>query len=431
MKTSYPKSKIKVVLVEGIHAVAAEAFRAEGFQVESIAGAPEPGKLLKLVESAHVLGIRSKSEVTPTVLKAAPRLLAVGCFCIGTNQVALKDARLAGIPVFNSPFSNTRSVAELTIAETIALSRRLADQSAKMHQGVWDKSAKGAREVRGKTIGIVGYGHIGSQVSVLAEAMGMRVLFYDVVSKMAIGNARPVRTLAELLKESDVVTLHVPATSATKNMIGREQIKKMKPGAHLINNARGSVVDIGALAEAIKSGHLGGAALDVFPYEPATGEEPFASEVRGLPNVILTPHIGGSTQEAQAQIAEDVATKLLKFVNVGTTTGAVNVPEVELPAQAWVAEGGVGQSVLEEDAPKRSSAKPRPHRILHFHRNVPGVLSQMHRMLSDLGANITAEYLRTDPEIGYVVLDVDPTNGKAVLERVRQIPETIRVRMLW
>lgn len=432
MKTSYPKSKIKVVLVEGIHAVAAEAFRAEGFQVESIAGAPDPAKLLKLVESAHVLGIRSKSEVTPTVLKAAPKLLTVGCFCIGTNQVALKDARQVGIPVFNSPFSNTRSVAELTIAECVALSRRLADQSAKMHQGVWDKSAKGAREVRGKTIGIVGYGHIGSQVSVLAEAMGMRVLFYDVISKMAIGNARPVRTLAELLKEADVVTLHVPATSATKNMIGREQLKKMKPGAHLINNARGSVVDIAALAEAIKSGHIGGAALDVFPHEPASGEEPFASELCGLGNVILTPHIGGSTQEAQAQIAEDVAGKLLKFVNVGTTTGAVNVPEVELPAQAWVAEGGVGQSVLEEDAPRKAAKdSPRPHRILHFHRNVPGVLSQMHRMLSDLGANITAEHLRTDPEIGYVVLDVDPTNGKAVLERVRQIPETIRVRMLW
>lgn len=431
MKTSYPKSKIKVVLVEGIHAVAAEAFRAEGFQVESIAGAPDPAKLLKLVESAHVLGVRSKSEVTPAVLKAAPKLLTVGCFCIGTNQVALKDARLAGIPVFNSPFSNTRSVAELTIAECVALSRRLADQSAKMHQGVWDKSAKGAREVRGKTIGIVGYGHIGSQVSVLAEAMGMRVLFYDVIAKMAIGNARPVRSLAELLKESDIVTLHVPATSATKNMIGREQIKKMKQGAHLINNARGSVVDVAALAEAIKSGQIGGAALDVFPYEPATGEEPFASEVRGLPNVILTPHIGGSTQEAQAQIAEDVATKLLKFVNVGTTTGAVNVPEVELPAQAWVAEGGIGQSVLEEESPKKGGGKARPHRILHFHRNVPGVLSQMHRMLSDLGANITAEHLRTDPEIGYVVLDVDPTNGKAVLERVRQIPETIRVRMLW
>lgn len=457
MKTSYPKSKIKVVLVEGIHAVAAEAFRAEGFQVESIAGAPEPAKLLRLVESAHVLGIRSKSEVTPAVLKAAPKLLAVGCFCIGTNQVALKDARSAGIPVFNSPFSNTRSVAELTIAECVALSRRLADQSAKMHQGVWDKSAKGAREVRGKTIGIVGYGHIGSQVSVLAEAMGMRVLFYDIIAKMAIGNARPVRTLAELLKESDVVTLHVPATTATKNMIGREQIKKMKPGAHLINNARGSVVEIAALADAIKSGHIGGAALDVFPHEPASGDEPFVSELCGLSNVILTPHIGGSTQEAQAQIAEDVAGKLLKFVNVGTTTGAVNVPEVELPAQDGFggpplrggssdfadASGPASTRPDEEEAktPPRRGGPPkagtadagqrRPHRILHFHRNVPGVLSQMHRMLSDLGANITAEHLRTDSEIGYVVLDVDPTDGKAVLERVRQIPETIRVRMLW
>ena len=438
MKTSFPKNKMKVVLVEGVHAVAADAFKAEGFQVETLAAAPDSAKLLRLVESAHVLGLRSKTEVTPAILAAAPRLLAVGCFCIGTNQVAVKDARTAGIPVFNSPFSNTRSVAELTIAEIIALSRRLADQSAKMHQGVWDKSAKGAREIRNKTVGIVGYGHIGSQVSVLAEAIGMRVIFFDILSKMAIGNARPCRNLGELLKEADVVTLHVPATQSTKGLIGREQLKKMKAGAHLINNARGSVVDVAALAEAIKSGHIGGAALDVFPHEPSSGEEPFASEVRGLANVILTPHIGGSTQEAQAQIAEDVAGKLLKFINVGTTTGAVNVPEVELPAQSWVAEGGVGQSVLEEEGEgsggvkgKASSALARPHRILYFHRNVPGVLSKMHAMIADLGANITSEYLRTDAEIGYVVLDVDPTDGSKVLERVRSIPDTVRVRMLW
>src|ERR1051325_10203306 len=427
MKTSFPKDKIKVVLVENIHPSGAAMLRDEGFTVETMTGAPDEAKLLNLVADAHLLGIRSKTELTSRVLAAAPRLLAVGAFCIGTNQIDLKHARTHGVPCFNSPFSNTRSVAELTLAEVVALYRRLTEKTAQMHAGVWDKSATGAHEVRGRTLGIVGYGHIGSQVSVLAEAFGMRVLFYDIIAKMPIGNARAVKTLAELLKESDVVTLHVPATPATKGMIGPAQLKKMKPGSFLINNSRGSVVDIPALAEALKSNHLAGAALDVFPDEPSHKGEAFKSPVMGLPHVILTPHVGGSTEEAQATIADDVCTKLIKFINVGTTTGAVNVPEVELPEQGRMEE-------MEAESAKTrqgTAGPPRPHRILHFHRNVPGVLSKMHAAIAQIGANISAEYLRTHEDLGYVVLDVAPTDGEQVLARLRKIPETIRVRMLW
>lgn len=420
MKTSYPKHKIKAVLVEGIHPSGVAMLRDEGFQVESLPSSPDPAKLARLVHDAHLLGIRSKTDVTTAILDAAPRLLAVGCFCIGTNQVALSHAARQGVPVFNSPFSNTRSVAELTLAEIIALYRRLTEKSDLMHRGMWDKSAAGAHEVRGRTLGIVGYGHIGSQISVLAEACGMRVLYYDIVPKMPLGNARAVKTLNDLLKDADVVTLHVPATPLTENMIGAAQLKRMKVGACLINNARGSVVDVDALAAAVKSGHLAGAALDVFPVEPAGKGEAFRSAVQGLPNVILTPHVGGSTEEAQASIAEDVATKFIKFVNVGTTTGAVNVPEVELPEQAVV-----------EEPSARKPAGQRRHRILHFHRNVPGVLSKMHSLIAQLGANISAEYLRTTEDIGYVVLDVDPTDGEKVLARLKTVPETIKVRLLW
>lgn len=415
MPTSYPKSKIRAVLMEGVHPSAAAALRAEGYAVEALSGAPEPAALAGLLRDAHLVGIRSKTELTGEVLALAPRLLAVGCFCIGTNQVDLGGARRRGIPVFNSPFSNTRSVAELTIAEVISLHRRLADKSAQVHRGVWDKSAEGAHEVRGRTLGIVGYGHIGSQVSVLAEAMGMRVVFHDVVPKMALGNARACKTLADLLKEADVVTLHVPATRETRGLMGAAQIKRMKPGAYLINNARGSVVDVRALAEAIRSGHLAGAALDVFPDEPAGQSEAFVTPVQGLANVILTPHVGGSTAEAQAAIAGDVSEKLLRFVNVGSTTGAVNVPEVELPEQSQPVSG----------------PGKRPHRVLHFHRNVPGVLSTMHSLIAGLGANISAEYLRTSEDVGYVVLDVDPTDGAKVLKALQGVPETIRVRLLW
>jgi D-3-phosphoglycerate dehydrogenase len=319
------------------------------------------------------------------------------------------------VPVFNSPFSNTRSVAELTLAEVVALFRRLPEKTAQMHAGVWDKSAAGSREVRGRTLGIVGYGHIGSQVSVLAEAFGMRVIFHDIAPRMPLGNARAMKSLADVLREADVVTLHVPATRETEGMIGAAQIRRMKPGALLINNARGGIVDVDALAEALRTGHLAGAALDVFPEEPAGKGERFESPLRGLANVILTPHVGGSTEEAQEAIALDVCAKLEKFVNVGTTTGAVNVPEVELPEQGDHA-GGRGA---------------RPHRVLHFHRNVPGVLSSMHALIAELGANISAEYLRTHEDVGYVVLDVDPTDGGKVLGALKSVPETIRVRMLW
>lgn len=410
MKTSFPKEKIKVLLLEGIDAAGRDLLAAEGFSVEALPKALEGDALREAVAGVHLLGIRSKTRVTPEVLAAAPRLLAIGTFCIGTDQVALEDACGRGIPVFNSPFSNTRSVAELTIAEVVALFRRLFQKSAQLHAGVWDKSAAGAHEVRGKTIGIVGYGHIGSQVSVLAEALGMRVLYYDIVPRLPLGNARAVRTLDELLTAADVVTLHVPDTPQTRGMIGTAQIARLKAGAALINNARGGVVDLPALAEALRSGHLSGAALDVFPKEPAGRGESFSCELCGLDNVILTPHIGGSTEEAQEAIARDVAEKLIRFMNNGSTTGAVNVPQVELAPQ--------------EDAGVRR------HRILHFHRNVPGVLSKMHARIAELGVNISAEYLQTNRDIGYVVLDVDPTHAEAVLDGLKSIPETIRVRML-
>jgi D-3-phosphoglycerate dehydrogenase len=413
MKTSFPKGKIKAVLLEGTHPAGIALLKSEGFQVETLPGAPDHAKLLRLVEGAHLLGIRSKSEVTADVIAAAGKLLAVGCFCIGTNQVDLAAARRGGVPVFNSPFCNTRSVAELTIAEIVSLSRRLTDKSAQMHAGMWDKSADGAHEVRGRTLGIVGYGHIGSQVSVLAEAFGMRVIYFDTAPKLAMGNARAVRSLADLLKDSDIVTLHVPATAQTEGMIGAAQIKRMKPGSLLINNARGGVVQIPALVEALKSGHLAGAALDVFPVEPSAKGEAFESPIRGLPNVILTPHVGGSTEEAQASIAEDVASKFIKFVNTGSTMGAVNVPVVDLPEQA----SEVGPA--------------RRHRILHFHRNVPGVLSKMHQVIADLGANIAAEHLMTRDDVGYAVIEVDPTDGRKVVEGLRKVPETIRVRALY
>lgn len=419
MNVSYPKEKIRIVLLEGIHARARELFGAEGFDVVAQPKAAEGEGLVRLVRGAHVLGIRSKTGVTAAALAAAPRLLAVGCFCIGTNQVDVGAACGRGVPVFNSPFSNTRSVAELTIAETVALLRQVTEKSRLLHAGAWAKSAAGARETRGKTLGIVGYGHIGSQVSVLAEALGMRVVFHDIVPRMPLGNARARRTLDEVLGESDVVTLHVPATPRTERMIGPKQLRHMKAGACLINNARGSIVDVPALAAAVREGRLGGAAIDVFPVEPAGNDEGFASELCGLPNVILTPHIGGSTEEAQEAIAEDVAAKLLKFINNGSTTGAVNMPEVELPEQA------------ERDGEGVDGGRRRQHRILHVHRNVPGVLSKMHAVIADLGVNINAEYLQTNRDVGYVVLDVDPTHGKNVLEGLRSVPETIRVRMLW
>ncbi|MFN5945767.1 MAG: phosphoglycerate dehydrogenase [Phycisphaerae bacterium] len=419
--TSFPKDKIRVVLLEGVHPRGTAMFKGEGFSVETSAKSPDEASLRKMLANAHVLGIRSKTQLTAELLEAAPRLLTVGCFCIGTDQVDLEAARAKGIPVFNAPFSNTRSVAELTLCEIIALYRQLHAKSLQMHKGEWDKSAAGAHEVRGRTLGIVGYGHIGSQVSVLAEALGMRVIYFDVQSKLPLGNARSVRSLGELLKDADIVTLHVPNDASTHNMIGTKQLKMMKPGAFLINNARGSVVNVDALAAALKEGQIGGAAVDVFPVEPAGKGETFASPLCGLANVILTPHIGGSTEEAQETIAVDVVEKLLKFVNVGSTAGAVNVPQVDLPDQ-----GG-----SDDDEDSRGKKGSRRHRILHFHKNVPGVLSKMHAIIAGMGANISGEYLRTQDDVGYVVLDVDPTDGEKVLAGLRAVPETIKVRMLW
>jgi D-3-phosphoglycerate dehydrogenase len=400
------------VLLEGVHAAAAERMEAEGFGVERFEGAVVGPDMAAAIRGAHAIGIRSKSQLDAEALAHADKLLAIGCFCIGTNQVDLGQAASMGVPVFNSPFSNTRSVAELVIAEVIALHRRLVDRSAQMHAGRWRKSSAGSHEVRGRTLGIVGYGRIGSQVSVLAEAMGMRVIFHDVVPTLALGNARPAGSLEELLRESDAVTLHVPANESTKKLIGERELGLMREGAMLLNNSRGSVVDIDALAAALRSGHLGGAAVDVFPDEPAGNTDGFESPLRGLANVILTPHVGGSTGEAQEAIARDVAGKLTRFINVGSTTGAVNVPEVELPEQP-------------------TGERARPHRILHMHKNVPGVLGKLHQALSAHGANVTGEVLRTNQDLGYVVLDVDPGDSRPVVEELEAIPETVRVRVLW
>ncbi|MCA9310046.1 MAG: phosphoglycerate dehydrogenase, partial [Phycisphaerales bacterium] len=328
--------------------------------------------------------------------------------CIGTDQIDLDSAHEGGVAVFNAPFSNTRSVAEKTICEIIALHRNLFDRSAAMHQGRWLKSARGAHEIRGRTLGIIGYGRIGSQVSVLAEAMGMRVLYYDKVDCLPLGNATRVSSMEDILDHADVVTLHVPATGETSGMIGADELRRMRPTSYLINNARGSVVDVEALAAALREQQIAGAAVDVFPAEPKSNAETFTSPLCGVPNVILTPHIGGSTEEAQRNIAEEVAGKLIKLMNNGSTTGAVNVPQVELP--------------LLHDS---------HHRILHFHQNVPGVLSRLHNMLAELGVNVAAEYLHTDPRHGYVILDVASTNSESVKEGLKQIPGTIRVRTLW
>jgi len=415
MKTSFPKSQIEIVLLEGTHESGTRLLADEGFNVTTHKGALEGEALIDAIRRAHVVGVRSKTQITREVIESCERLLAVGCFCAGTNQVDLDAAAERGIAVFNSPFSNTRSVAELTIAEIIALHRQLTARSHAAHEGKWLKSATGAHEVRGKTLGIIGYGHIGSQVSILAESMGMRVLFFDAINKLPLGNASTANTLEQVLRESDVVTLHVPDTETTRGLIGANEIGMMKPGAYLINNARGSVVDLEALKGAIESGAIAGAALDVFPDEPAKSGEPFTCPLQGLNNVILTPHVGGSTIEAQEAISLDAAGKLLRFINMGTTTGSVNVPEVDLPdQQRHLVEG-----------------EKRPHRILNFHRNVPGVLGKIHEAASELGINISAQYLQTNPEIGYLVLDADPSDAKTLADRIDSIDESIRTRMLW
>jgi D-3-phosphoglycerate dehydrogenase len=407
MATSCTREKIKFLMLENVHASAHRLVEAEGFQLELVGRALKQDDLAERLRDVHVLGIRSKTLVSEKALAAAPRLLAVGCFCIGTNQVDLEAARMRGVPVFNAPFSSTRSVAELAIGEVIALSRRLGDRARDLHAGRWRKSAAGSFEVRGKTLGIVGYGHIGSQVGILAEAMGMRVLFHDIVSKLPIGNVRAVPALADLLRESDFVTLHVPATPQTKDMIGAEQLAQMRKGSCLLNLSRGSVVVIPELAAALREGHLAGAAVDVYPTEPEGDADGFACGLMQLPNVLLTPHVGGSTAEAQEAIGREVATSLIKLVNAGATTGAVNFPHVEVPPS------------------------PGAHRILNCHRNVPGVLRDINRIVSDRNANIRSQVLSTDPSVGYVMMDLDQDVSDDVRKDIAALPASIRTRILF
>ncbi|HXS94461.1 MAG TPA: phosphoglycerate dehydrogenase [Candidatus Limnocylindrales bacterium] len=411
MTPSLDKPKIKILLLEGIHQSAVESFRADGYSnIEYHAKSLAPADLFAAARDAHFVGIRSATNLTSEFFDHAQRLTGVGCFCIGTNQVDLTAAQDRGVPVFNAPFSNTRSVAEFVIASTIMLMRGIPRRSTLARRGAWLKTAAGSHEVRGKTLGIVGYGHIGTQVSVLAEALGMQVVFYDIESKLALGNARRLPALDTLLEASDVVTLHVPETPQTARMIGKAELARMKQGAHLINASRGSVVDIEPLAEALRSGRLGGAAIDVFPKEPKGAGDEFVSPLREFDNVLLTPHIGGSTEEAQENIGGEVAGKLLKYSNNGSTLGAVNFPEVSLPEH------------------------PGKQRLLHVHRNQPGVLSQINAIFSELRINIAGEYLQTDPRIGYVVMDIEGETRVDALEvrrRLETVPGTIRTRILF
>lgn len=404
---SFARDKLRVLLLEGIHPNAPKVFEDAGYtNIEQIKGTVDEADLPGLLSDVHFLGIRSRTELTGEILAAAPKLVAVGCFCIGTNQVDLDTAAGSGVPVFNAPFSNTRSVAELVLAEAILLLRDIPAKNAKAHRGEWDKTAD-AREIRGKTLGVVGYGNIGSQVSVLAEALGMKVLFHDVAAKLPLGNAHAAASLNELLKQSDVVTLHVPETPGTKWLMGPEQIKAMKTGAILINASRGTVVDLDALAVAIQSKALKGAAIDVFPTEPKTNDEAFESPLAAFDNVILTPHIGGSTVEAQANIGIEVAEKLVRYSDNGSTSTAVNFPEVNLPSH------------------------PDHHRLLHIHKNQPGVLSAINRVFSEQDINIASQYLQTRGEVGYVVIDVAPGSSDAAYEALNEIPGTIRTRRLF
>jgi len=411
IKTSLDKKKIKVLLLEGVHPTAIEAFRRDGYTDLEIHPKSLPeAKLAASLKDAYVVGIRSATRLTGRMLESAPRLMAIGCFCIGTNQVNVEAAQDRGIPVFNAPFSNTRSVAELVLAEIIMLLRGIPYRNAMAHRGGWVKTATGSHEVRGKCLGIVGYGHIGTQIGLLAEALGMQVVYYDIETKLALGNARAMPTLKALLEAADVVTLHVPETPQTRGMIGAAEFAKMKPGAQFINASRGTVADIEALAEALRSKHLAGAALDVFPHEPKTAEEEFVSPLRGMENVVLTPHVGGSTAEAQQNIGIEVAEKLIKYSNNGSTLSAVNFPEVSLPEHAG------------------------KHRLLHIHRNQPGVLSAINAIFSDQRINIAGQYLQTNPKIGYVVIDVEtdePAASLSVKRKLDEVPGTIRTRLLY
>ena len=410
MQTSYPRQDIKVLLLEGVSASAVESFKRAGYShVELHATALPEAELKARIADAHIVGIRSRTQLSEDVLTQAKRLIAVGCFCIGTNQVDLTAARKLGVPVFNAPYSNTRSVAELVIAEAIMLLRGIPQKNALCHRGGWTKSASGSFETRDKVLGIVGYGHIGTQVGVLAEGLGMRVIFHDVETKLSLGNARAVSSLDELLERADVVTLHVPETPATQMMIRREQLAKMRAGSMLINASRGTVVDIDALASALRDGHLAGAAVDVFPVEPKGNDDAFVSPLLGMDNVILTPHIGGSTLEAQDNIGIEVASKLIRYSDNGSTLSAVNFPEATLPEH------------------------PHSRRLLHIHRNVPGMLSRINELFSAGNINIDAQFLQTDAEVGYVVIDVtaDAAQATALKEKLAAIPGTLRTRVLY
>ena len=405
---SLEKDKIRFLMLEGLHDNAFNVLSEAGYHnVENIKTALDPEELSEKIKDAHFIGIRSRTNLTRDILEKAEKLIAIGCFCIGTNQVDLDAARELGIPVFNAPYSNTRSVAELVLAEIIMLMRGIPEKNAVVHRGGWNKSAKDSYEVRGKTLGIVGYGSIGTQLSVLAESLGMKVIYHDVVTKLPLGNATQVGSLEELLGKADVVTLHVPDLPSTRNMITAKELGMMKQGAHLINAARGKCVDIDALAAALESGHVLGAAIDVFPKEPKSADEEFESPLRAFDHVILTPHIGGSTQEAQANIGLEVADKFVRYSDMGDTATSVNFPNISMPQ------------------------KEGTHRLLHIHKNVPGVLSQINKSFADAHINIFAQSLMTEENVGYLVMDVGSGDSAQAVEALKNIPETIRVRVLF
>jgi len=407
-KMSLGKDKIRVLLLEGVHQSAVDTLTAEGYtNVEYLKTALPEDELIEKIKTAHFVGIRSRSQLTRRVFENAPKLIAVGCFCIGTNQVDLKAAQEHGVAVFNAPYSNTRSVAELVLAQTILLLRGIPQKNAACHRGGWLKSAVGSYESRGKTLAIIGYGSIGSQVSVLAEALGMNVIFFDTVSKLPLGNATQIRNMHELLGKADVVTLHVPENASTQDMMGAAEFAAMKKGAIFMNAARGTVVDIDALAAAMESGQVGGCAIDVFPVEPRGNDEEFISPLRAFDNAILTPHIGGSTVEAQANIGLEVAEKLAKYSDNGTTISSVNFPEVALPSH------------------------PNAHRLLHVHQNVPGILTSINQVFSDNNINISSQYLQTNETVGYVVVDVDSAYSEIAVKQLRAIEGTVRCRVLF
>jgi D-3-phosphoglycerate dehydrogenase len=401
------QARSKILLVENIHPVAKKYLEEQGYHVDLLSYAPDEKELIALLPQYCALGIRSKTEITAKVLEHAESILSIGAFCIGTNQIDLLSARKSGIAVFNAPHSNTRSVAELVIAEMIALSRQLGDRNTRAHQGEWIKSAEGSKEVRGKVLGIVGYGHIGSQVSVLAESMGLKVIFYDAIKKLPLGNARSMTSLDELLAASDFVTLHVPEIAETMNMIGEQELVKMKKGSYLINASRGTVVVIDALVKALKEKHIAGCAIDVFPMEPASNKEKFISPLQGLSNVILTPHIGGSTEEAQKAIGTEVTESFRRFLKIGSSSGAVNFPNVDLPV------------------------KKGTSRILNVHRNEPGVLGEINTIISKAGANIEGQYLSTDDEIGYLVMDVHSDHADILAQEISKLKRSIRTRVVY